>query len=246
MDIAADMTGECVGASYFAWSDDDLSQHFAKNLSKLQAQFSGLLNRMWHASAMKHVYAFFLLIVLSGCGGTAVPIVQQPGFTALDSAANSLVSQYQNTAFTPLNTLPTSNTAGYDGYLGATIYNNQDNAVTRIVGQADIEITFGSAAITAQGSATAFQDESQGAMQGTLQITSGVLDRSGDPAIDPTFTAQAAGFLRWPDTLGRQLDLVLEGDLRGGSYDALDGEILGRHTANGGNGDVIGSFILTR
>lgn len=189
-----------------------------------------------------------MIIALAGCGGSAVPpvVLPAPDFVALDQNAQSLVTTYDATAFTDLSTLPTSASASYQGFLGATIYNNLGNRVTRIVGAADMTVTFGNANITATGNVTQFQDETDGAMQGTLVIASGVLDPSADPTVDPTFTALASGLLRWDNNLGRQIDIVLEGDLRGQDHAALGGEVLGRHTASGGSGDVIGSFILAR
>jgi len=118
--------------------------------------------------------------------------------------------------------------------------------VTRVIGEADIEISFGGTIVSATGDITNFVDETQGAMQGALTLSNGTLDPDGDPQSNPTFVAQATGVLRWPNLLNRNIDVVLEGDLRGLSYNALAGEVLGQHSASGGNGQVVGSFILQR
>ena len=197
---------------------------------------------------LRTMIAGFLLFALQACGSATPPIVVTPdiAFAGVDHAAQALVGTYQNTDFTPLHTLPTNDSASYGGYLGATIYNNQDNRVTRVVGQADITLSFAASFITAAGSIDGFVDETQGAMQGTLYLSNATLDRDGDPDVDPTFVAQATGVLRWPSLLSRSIDIVLEGDLRTAQHTALAGEVLGHHTASGGNGRVVGSFVLER
>ena len=194
------------------------------------------------------IISIIALFTLQACGGATPPVTVAPdiGFSDLDQSAKNLIRLYENTAFTAPNSLPTNDTAAYSGYLGATIYNNLGNKVTRVIGEADIEISFGGTIVSATGDITNFVDETQGAMQGALTLSNGTLDPDGDPQSNPTFVAQATGVLRWPNLLNRNIDVVLEGDLRGLSYNALAGEVLGQHSASGGNGQVVGSFILQR
>lgn len=197
---------------------------------------------------MRPLLLICLFNMLIACGGASGPITVQPvaAFAALDQSAQDLIDVYDTAPFTAMNALPTQNSAAYSGYLGATIYNNIGNRVTRIVGLAAINVSFDTASITATGGIGTFVDETEGAMQGVLNLTNATIDRAGDPNVDPTFVGQAAGTLRWPSNLSRAIDVVLEGDLRGTNHAALAGEVLGQHSATGGNGQVVGSFILAR
>ena len=114
------------------------------------------------------------------------------------------------------------------------------------MGTATIDVAFRATSITASGQITDFIDESLGDVSGNLALSSAAIDANGNPLVDPTFTAQASGLLSWPNRLNRQIDIVLEGDARGAGHAALAGEVLGQHSASGGSGAVIGSFILER
>jgi len=196
---------------------------------------------------MKILLSIVIMFGLLGCGGTTTaPLEPTPAFATRDSAAQAMIAAFDTARFTPLADLPTQDTVTYNGYMGATIFNNIGNPVTRIIGDASIALSFGQTRVTASGNVTDFIDETQGPMDGQLVLSDGILNRGGDPLVDPTFTAQASGALRWPNRLNRQVDIVLEGDLRGTGSAAIAGEILGQHMASGGNGDVIGSFILER
>lgn len=209
------------------------------------------LSKLRHSEDMNTLRIFLTLCMLSilvACGGTSGPVTVQPvaAFASLDQSAQDLIEVYDEVAFTAPNALPTSDNAAYAGFLGATIYNNLGNKVTRVVGQAAITLNFGASNITATGGIGNFVDETEGAVQGVLTLSQATLNRNGDPNVDPTFVAQATGLLRWPSALSRNIDVVLEGDLRGTDHAALGGEVLGQHSATGGNGQVVGSFILAR
>jgi len=104
-----------------------------------------------------------------------------------------------------------------------------DNAAYAGFLGATIYNNFGASNITATGGIGNFVDETEGAVQGVLTLSQATLNRNGDPNVDPTFVAQATGLLRWPSALSRNID-----------------EVLGQHSATGGNGQVVGSFILAR
>ena len=114
-----------------------------------------------------------------------------------------------------------------------------------LIGNLTIEIQFGSV-LSLSGRADNFFDESNLAVAGALTLTTGELDRVGNPNLDATLVMTMVCELT--DSDGHQMDLAsqMEGDFIGAQHNAIGGAVFGRITSEGTIQDFDGSFIAAR
>lgn len=201
--------------------------------------------------------AAVLLTALTACGGggggepvvTAPPVTPTP--TPADrgqwAARNTLLATYTNpTVYTPLSTIPTGGSATYDGYLSGRLANRTDTITDTLIGAMTLNVGFSGTSVQVSGSVRNVVDSGNAALSGQLTLSSGSLNRSGNPASDATLLMSARGTLR--DAQGRDLAIStrLEGDFLGAGHAAVGGEVLGSVRVNGVDQDFDGGFIGAR
>lgn len=159
---------------------------------------------------------------------------------------NAMVADYNPVVYTRMSTIPQSGAITYNGYLSGSLSNTSDVLTDTMVGALEMDIAFNGAGVTVSGRADGFRDSNGRSLTGELTLSSGDLDRDGDPNVDPTFTLSADGTL--VDHQGRNLvfGTHLEGDFLGTSHNAVGGDALGRVTYNGTSQDFDGIFIAER
>lgn len=147
--------------------------------------------------------------------------------------------------YTALSGVPTTGSASYRGYLSGELSNVSDDLPDNLIGNLTIDIQFGTA-LSVTGTATNFFDEDNNAVSGSLSLSGGQLDRTGNPNQDATFVLLADGLLTDDD--GDQMDLAsqLEGDFLGAQHNALGGAVFGRVTSGSSVQDFDGNFITAR
>ena len=209
---------------------------------------------------MKHYLLIGTSIFLIGCGGSSSSPTEAPQGTetptipplqtdpanmieALDSLADAFSSPI---VYSPLQNIPTTGTATYDGYFFVELSNGSDSLPDELIANLRLQVSFNPNNVSAGGSASNFFDENQDTLSGEVTLTSSNLDRTGNPNSDATFTASMSGNLS-PKT-GSDFGIAarLEGDFLGASHDALGGAVFGRATQDGELQDVDGRFIAAR
>lgn len=163
------------------------------------------------------------------------------------AARSALLDTYADPLdYTSLSSVPTSGSATYLGYFAGNLADDDDSITDTLIGQIDMDVRFTSSSVSISGSVDNFVDDDNDALGGSLRLSNGSLNRSGNPNSDATLVISAAGTLT--DDRGRDLDIgtQLEGDFLGNNHRAVGGEVLGSVTVNGRDQDFDGSFIAER
>ena len=219
----------------------------------------------------RSLLAIGLCLVMAGCGGAAAttPVVTPapvptptptpaptptPTPTPTPSVAATqmrsqqavLLGTYVPIVFTNLTAVPQAGSARFDGYVNGTLSNKNDTVTDTVIGEISVNVAFNSSGAQISGQADKFYDADNISMGGSLTLSDGRFDRTGDPNSDVTMTFAANGAL--VDAQGRsiQIGAQMEGDFLGPNYNALGGDTLGRATVNGATQDFDGVFIATR
>ena len=201
-----------------------------------------------------------LCLTLAACGGGDAPIIATPTAPTtpttptsppvdesgadMRSSANTLLATYADpVVFTALSDIPSSHTATYNGYAYGDLSNGSDAITDTLIGQLSLNISLTSSNATVTGTIDNFADDNDDAVTGTLTVSNGSFDRSGDPNADATFKANFTGTLT--DNASRSLSVggLLEGDFLGSDPDAIGGNLLGSVTVSGVTQDIDGGFI---
>lgn len=194
--------------------------------------------------ATRPVAACVCFAVCIGCGGSGGGPSTSP-LEETTNATNRMVSDFTPIQYTDLNTLPTSGTANYQGYISAQLSNTSDDITDALRGELSVSVDFGSADIVS-GTAQNFLDQDGAQLSGTLSLSDGVLDRTGDPVSDATFTFEATGDLT--DSNGRILmvETAFEGDFLETNHTGIGGDLAGRVTVDGEDQSLGGFFIASQ
>jgi hypothetical protein len=207
-----------------------------------------------------------MILGLAACGGggggggseTSITIdptvqapVQAPDTTTAgqQAAATALLNEWAPTnppTYTDISAIPTTGGAEYAGFVYGDLSNGSDAIADSVIGSLNLEVAFNPSGATFSGTASDFVDEDDNNLIGSLTVSDGALDRSGNPADDATVGVNLAGTLT--DDADRDLvfGFALEGDFLGGDHDAIGGAALGRVTVDGVNQDFDGGFIAER
>ena len=177
---------------------------------------------------------------------TSPPTGDAESGAQMRAGANSLLSTYADpVTFTPINSVPDTVTATYDGYAYGTLGNNADNITNTLTGALSMTLTLNGNNATVTGTLSDFVDDADNAVSGSLALSGGRFDRNGDPTVDATFGALFSGTLMAGEnalTVGGNL----EGDLLGADRNAVGGKLLGSVTYEGDTQDIDGGFIADR
>ncbi len=158
----------------------------------------------------------------------------------------ALRNDYDPSQYTALNTIPTTGSATYQGYLTGDLANRSDAITNEMIGQLDMAVNFNAQSVGVTGTVTNFVDADDRGITGSLTLSQGALDRAGNPASDPTLRIRATGTLTDHADRDLAMSLYLEGDFLGSTYGAVGGDALGAVTVNGVEQDFDGSFIAER
>lgn len=163
-----------------------------------------------------------------------------------DGRALLLAAHTQPITYTPLTQIPTTGQATYFGYFYGTLANTSDGITDSLTADLELQIGFTPSGVSVGGSVENFFDASDAPISGSLTLSAGALDRTGNPNDDATFQVSAQGQLTESD--GDQLDFgsLLEGDFLGARHEALGGAVFGRVEHNGIAQDFDGGFITQR
>lgn len=194
-------------------------------------------------------------VIPTPTGGTTppvtTPITPTGPLTAAQerNAATALVSRYapaSQPAYASLSAVPTTGAAVYDGYFYGDLANRSDSITDSLIGEMQMRVAFDARSVAITGTVTGLSDADDKDVAGTLRLTDGALNRSGNPNSDATLSASVAGTLT--DGAGRNLvvGVRLEGDFLGAKADGIGGEALGAVTVAGDSQDFDGGFIVER
>ena len=141
---------------------------------------------------------------------------------------------------------PTSGSATYNGYAYGDLANTSDAITDSLIGDIEMTVTFTASSATVAGQIGGFEDEDGDDVAGSLTLSGGSLDRSGNPSSDSTFGVSISGTLT--DDAARNLVIGgrLEGDFLGSGHAAVGGELLGTVTVDSTSQNIDGGFIAER
>jgi len=109
-----------------------------------------------------------------------------------------------------------------------------------------ITVRFTANGVSTIGRATNFCDENNNALSGSLVLSAGQLDRTGNPNNDATFATGLDGELEAQSGQIRSIETRLEGDFLGAQQNALGGALFGRACKGGIVQDIDGAFVAAR
>ncbi len=109
-----------------------------------------------------------------------------------------------------------------------------------------ITVRFTANGVSTIGRATIFCDENNNALSGSLVLSTGQLDRTGNPNNDATFATGLDGELEAQSGQIRSIETRLEGDFLGAQQNALGGALFGRASKGGTVQDIDGAFVAAR
>ena len=173
-----------------------------------------------------------------GGGGGAAPTQ----FDALFNEAEELASQFELAGFSDPSNIPTSGSAQFEGVVLLQLSDTTDRIFDRAACRVNIDVTFDGSTIV--GSAQSFVDGNGIGIAGQLDISSGTIDRMGDPNVEATVGFEMSGQLT--DNLIGEVDFALDfdGDFFGDQLDALGGSISGIATA-GSTEQLVGGALIS-
>lgn len=208
-----------------------------------------------------HLGVLSVMCLLAACGGgggasSSDPVIPGPAtpgtsdpdpLTGIRADATDLLSDWAPDgvpAYTALSVVPTTGAATYEGYLYGDLSTDGGAATDSLIGALRLTATFAAESVDFIGSATDFTDQRDDPLTGTLTISGGRLNRTGNPASDATLRGiSVVGTLRDADGTALDLGLQLEGDFLGITAQALGGEAIGRVTVGSSSQDFDGGFI---
>jgi len=210
---------------------------------------------------MRVVFALGAFLLVIGCGGSSAPnggssdpnqpvdplppIQTEPA--DMRRAMDDVIDAFSNPViYTEIHAIPTAGSAVYEGYLSAELSNQTDSFPDELVANMKITVRFDANGVSATGRATNFYDENNNALSGSLVLSAGQLDRTGNPNNDATFTAALDGELEAQSGQIRSIETRLEGDFLGAQQNALGGALFGRALKGGIVQDIDGSFVAAR
>ena len=219
---------------------------------------------MMNFALLRPVAACLVMCSLAACGGggedtvdtTPDPaVIPTPTTTTTPdtstsgqrTSATELLNEWAPTnppVYTNLSAIPLSGSADYAGFIFGELSNSSDDVTDSVIGSLTLEASFTAGGATFGGQAADFVDSDDAELAGSLTVSGGALNRSGNSADDPTVTGiTVAGILT--DDADRDLNfgLTLEGDFLGSAYNAIGGEALGGVTVDGIDQDFDGGFI---
>ena len=201
------------------------------------------------------VFSLFLLCVSSllvACGGGsgATPTVPAPpsvpGSGPIAAATGLLNTHADPVSYTSLGDIPSSGTATFEGYAYGTLDDQSDTVTDSLIGDLTVTVSFGNNNTLLTGSITNFTDENDDALTGTISLTDGNFDRSGNPSADPTIGVTISGEIVDNQSQTLSINGRLEGDFLSSNAAAMGGELLGTVSVNGERQNIDGGFIAER
>ena len=173
------------------------------------------------------------LLGLVACGGTTTPLT----FAEITTAGNELGDRIGTAQSTDPTTLPTSGSATYDGYIGATVENDY-------VVQGEMEMTANFAgAGDLSGRVYNVVGDDGFEYGGELDLDNSTLDRTADTSEEYTFDMDMSGTLNG-DGEDWVVDAFLVGDFAGLGHEYIGGAVGGTFTAGGIPQDIIGGGFV--
>ncbi len=174
------------------------------------------------------------LAVLAGCGGAATGVEPPPLGAAVRMASfDTLASRLEDLEFTE--TLPSSGSAVYEGYLGATASLPGGDAVF-LLADATLEARFGDGEMS--GAFTNLISSVGTRVPGSVAVSNGIIGPSGiDALVAGSFTYGGAGYA---------VSGTLSGAFLGTSAGAMVGVVDAGLTGPGGAGSFSGDVWAAR
>lgn len=170
-------------------------------------------------------------IGLSACSSSDSDDDRRPSYDDLATRGESLISNVVEMDITPLENMPVTGTASYEG-VAAFSYDRSEEA--DVLSELQLEANFANSEVG--GRFHNFVDATQGNIDGQLDISNGRI-------IENHFEAEAAGRLTL-DGESSDVELSLEGDFGGDSADAVIGFADGG--ATNGEFDIEDIFVAER
>jgi hypothetical protein len=211
---------------------------------------------------LRPTVASVMIFGLAACGGgggsttevevTIDPTVQTPtqptdtSTAGQRAAATALLTEWAPTnppIYTNLSVIPTTGSAEYAGFVYGELSNDSDTITDSVIGSLNLEVGFNAGGASFGGSASGFVDEDDNDLTGNLTVSSGSLDRTGNPADDATIGISLAGTLTDDADQDLVFGFALEGDFLGSEYNAIGGAALGSVTVDGVDQNFDGGFI---
>ncbi|SHH18816.1 hypothetical protein SAMN05444003_2382 [Cognatiyoonia sediminum] len=162
-------------------------------------------------------------------------------------AIDDVIDAFSNPVlYTEIHAIPTTGRSVYEGYLSSELSDQTDNFPDELIANLKITVRFEANGVNATGRATNFHDENDDALNGSLVLSAGQLDRTGNPNNDATFTVALNGDLEAQNGQIRSIESRLEGDFLGSQQNAIGGKLFGRARKGGSAQNIDGSFIAAR
>ncbi len=183
-----------------------------------------------------------LLLVLTGCG-TDTGDVDPPAanYAAYETQFVNLRNTWGSSGYTDPTTLPAGGSASYTGVMRLSVETSA--GALKMDGAMTLTSTFSTNSLS--GNVRSFADQNNVAMNGSLAITGGVLDRAANTGVEYTYSANIGGTLSGGgDSFAILGDL--SGDFLGPSYLATTGVVAGTATSAFGAGYMFGEFIAAQ
>lgn len=203
---------------------------------------------------MFRVFNLLTLIVLCACGGggtgenTPTPVPQPPDEQTPKTpteAAEGLLDVYADPiVFTDLGSVPNSGSATYEGFAYGDLENVDDEITDSLIGALDLRVNFATSSLS--GEIADLEDEKRHPLKGSINLTNGTVDRTGDPGSDSTIGITFNGTLQDSNANTLVLSGRLEGDFLGQSHRGIGGELLGSVYVDGERQNIDGGFIAER
>ena len=198
------------------------------------------------SSGLRKCLCSTVVLLLCACGGAGTQDSDQ--LSALQErqrATNQLIASFSPIEYTELNTIPTSGSALYQGFVSGQFSNTDDDITDTLIGDLSLQVVFDAPEMVS-GSVGNFLDDRGNSMSGSLVLSGGVLDRGGDPDIDATFTFDGSGDII--DNGGRSISVTaaFAGDFLKDGYTGVGGDVQGQAIVNGLSQSFGGLFIASQ
>ncbi len=208
-----------------------------------EAKEAGNVARAWMSGVAAALGA------LAGCsdgngGSEPPPSVTDAGYDVAFDEAVALFDEATAAGLTPLDALPTSGSATYDGvmYLDTGFVEPGPDGDNELLGDLRIGIDFGNPRDAVTGRVTDFVDEDDQRYAGTLTLSNGDLA----PREDPVLIADMDGTLTAPDGTDYAIEADLGADFFGEDHEFVVGGVGGEACGGGSCTDLEGGFTAER
>lgn len=193
----------------------------------------------------RSVLGLHIFLFLAGCMGGGSPETEATELDLKQTAAQQMFSDFDTIEYTDLALLPTSGSVSYEGFLSGRLSNTSDSVTDTLIGDLSVNVSFGDSSLIS-GVAGGFLDDNGDALDGTIILSAGGLDRAGDPDVDATLTFEGSGELTSAsgDVLVFEADFA--GDFLGEEYQGIGGEALAQVTVAGTPQSFSGAFVASR